>query len=84
MKKSKGCVMPIGTVKFYHRDKGYGFIKPLDGGSDIFFHVNNLKESQMDDPILGVRVGYELGKSRSAKALTDPTKTVMAINLRYV
>lgn len=76
--------MPLGKVKFYNRDRGFGFIEPTEGGPDIFFHVTQLQESQMDDPILGTRVGYEIGNNRSAKALVDPTKTTMAVRLRYV
>ena len=30
-----------GIVKFFDKDKGYGFIK-IDNGRDIFVHVNQL------------------------------------------
>ena len=31
-----------GKIKFYNREKAYGFIIPDDGGKDMFFHKKGL------------------------------------------
>ena len=36
--------MQEGTVKFYNETKGFGFIKPANGGQDIFVHATGLKD----------------------------------------
>lgn len=37
--------MQEGTVKFFNEEKGFGFITPNNGGSEVFVHVSGLTES---------------------------------------
>ena len=41
--------MKEGTVKFFNRSKGFGFIKPIEGGADIFVHQNGLIDEIRED-----------------------------------
>lgn len=34
--------MNEGTIKFFNEAKGFGFITPNDGSSDVFVHVSGL------------------------------------------
>ena len=34
-----------GTVKWFDRAKGYGFISPINGSGDIFIHMETLRKS---------------------------------------
>ena len=36
--------MEKGIVKFFNTAKGFGFIKPVDGGADISVHESGLTE----------------------------------------
>jgi CspA family cold shock protein len=56
-----------GAVVTYFEAKGFGFLRPDDGGRDIFFHVSRLVEGLATDLRAGTRVLYELGMDRTGK-----------------
>jgi CspA family cold shock protein len=54
--------MATGTVKFFNDDKGFGFITPEDGGTDVFVHVSAL--SRGGSLREGDNVSFEVGQDR--------------------
>ena len=59
--------MPIGTVKFFNENKGYGFIAPEGGGADAFVHITAVERSGMQTLHENQRVSYELQEDRRGK-----------------
>ena len=63
--------MPNGKIKMFNGDKGFGFIKPDDGGNEVFFHVSALREG--DEITVGNAVTFEIGadpKSGKSRAVS--------------
>ncbi|WP_088309704.1 cold-shock protein [Novosphingobium sp. B 225] len=52
--------MPIGTVKFFNSDKGYGFIAPDDGSPDSFVHISAVETAGMSTLDKDQRLKFEL------------------------
>ncbi len=59
--------MPIGTVKFFNVDKGYGFIAPEDGGQDSFVHISAVQQAGMSTLQKDQRLSYEVETDRRGK-----------------
>ncbi len=59
--------MPIGTVKFFNADKGYGFIAPEDGGDDSFVHITAVQAAGMQTLDKDQRVSYEIETGQNGK-----------------
>lgn len=56
-----------GTVKFFNGEKGFGFIKPDDGGKDVFVHVSAVQRSGMTQLTEGSRVSFETEPDKHGK-----------------
>lgn len=51
--------MSVGTVKWFNGTKGYGFIQPDNGGSDVFVHISAVERAGMRGLDEGQKVSYE-------------------------
>jgi len=56
-----------GTVKFYNAQKGYGFIKPDDGGKDVFVHVTAVERAGIVNLNEGARISFETEPDKRGK-----------------
>src|SRR5262249_32960988 len=52
--------MPTGTVKWFNETKGFGFIKPDDGGADLFAHYSGIKAKGFRTLKENQRVEYQV------------------------
>ncbi|GGF11434.1 cold-shock protein [Aliidongia dinghuensis] len=59
--------MPSGTVKWYNSTKGYGFVQPTDGGSDVFVHVSAVERAGLGSLHEGQKLTYELERGQQGK-----------------
>ena len=51
--------MPTGTVKWFNASKGYGFLTPEDGSSDVFVHFSAIEGSGYRELAEGQKVEFE-------------------------
>jgi len=60
--------MPIGKVKFFSNDKGYGFIAPEDGGNDSFVHISAVERAGLSTLQSDQRLSYEIETDNRGKS----------------
>ncbi|MFO1261358.1 MAG: cold-shock protein [Sphingomonadaceae bacterium] len=60
--------MPVGTVKFFNADKGYGFIAPDGGGDDSFVHISAVEQAGMATLQKDQRVSYEVSTDQRGRS----------------
>lgn len=59
--------MPEGTVKFFNKMKGFGFITPDGGGQDAFVHISAVEAAGLGGLDQDQRVSYELEPDRRGR-----------------
>ena len=57
----------IGTVKFFDSEKGYGFIKPDQGGNDVFVHITAVVASGFETLTPGQKIRFDVEPDKKGK-----------------
>ena len=60
--------MATGTVKWFNPTKGYGFLQPEEGGSDVFVHISAVERAGLTTLNEGQKVRFDLEKGRNGKS----------------
>jgi len=58
--KTGARIMATGTVKWFNDAKGFGFIEPDGGGSDVFAHFSAIAMDGFKTLKQGSRVSFEI------------------------
>ncbi|MDA8050282.1 MAG: cold-shock protein [Rhodospirillales bacterium] len=63
--------MPVGTVKWFNPQKGFGFIQPDDGSKDVFVHISAVERSGLGRLTEGQKVSYEVQRGQQGKTSAE-------------
>ena len=65
--------MEQGTVKWFNRTKGFGFIEQEDGGKDVFVHHSGINASGFKSLNEGDRVTFDIEEGQKGPAAANVT-----------
>jgi CspA family cold shock protein len=64
--------MNTGTVKFFNSTKGFGFIQPDNGGTDVFVHISAVERAGLRTIVEGQKLSFEVVKdNRTGKSAAE-------------
>ena len=66
--------MKTGTVKWFNTRKGYGFLKPVDGGFDVYVDIAAVKRAGLVELKEGQKINFET-------VVDERTSEILAENL---
>jgi len=68
--KKRSAKTKTGVVKFFNRQKKYGFITQDDGAEDLFVHGGDVNARTLRE---GQKVSFEVGRTDKGLAAFDVT-----------
>lgn len=68
--------MATGTVKWFNSTKGYGFIAPDEGGTDVFVHISAVQAAGLNELQDNQKVSYELEEGRNGRSAAGSLQLV--------
>ena len=69
--------MQNGTVKWFNAQKGFGFIQPDNGGTDVFVHISAVERAGLNGLNDGQKVTFEVvADRRTGKSSADRLQLV--------
>ena len=64
--------MNTGTVKVFNTTKGFGFIQPDNGSTDVFVHISAVQRAGMQSLTEGQKVTFDVVRdNRSGKSAAE-------------
>ncbi|WP_183433543.1 cold-shock protein [Mesorhizobium sp. RMAD-H1] len=64
--------MATGTVKFFNSTKGFGFIQPDDGSTDVFVHISAVERAGLPSIVEGQKLTFDVVKdNRNGKSAAE-------------
>ena len=66
--------MAQGTVKWFSHEKGYGLIRPNDGGEEVFVHFRSIVGGGFKGLAEGEKVAYEASRDAKGPRATNVRK----------
>ncbi len=58
--------MNTGTVKWFNSTKGFGFIQPDEGSTDVFVHISAVERSGMRELVEGQKVSFDIVRDKKS------------------
>ncbi|KQV80058.1 cold-shock protein [Rhizobium sp. Root1220] len=58
--------MATGTVKWFNATKGFGFIQPDDGSTDVFVHISAVERAGLNSIVEGQKLGFEIERDQKS------------------